>query len=168
VEKWLPVPGWEGLYEVSNLGQVRSLPRTVRTRGGGTRLSPGRMLKPGTYDDGHKHVTFTTPGIRRTYQVHKLVLLAFVGPCPEGLQVRHRNGIPDDNRLENLVYGTPEENMRDRDEVHGTNHELNRTCCPQNHPYDDVNTYYAPNGWRQCRTCRAEQSRKQKEKRQAR
>lgn len=154
MEQWLPVPGWEGLYEVSNQGQMRSLPRIVRTRGNGTRVSPGRILKPGTYDDGHKHVTFSRDGKTTCYQVHRLVLLAFAGPCPNGLQVRHLNGIPGDNRLENLTYGTPKENITDRDHVHGTNYELNRTHCPQDHPYDEENTYYAPNGWRQCKKCR--------------
>lgn len=151
----MPVPGWEDLYEVSDLGQVRSLPRKVRTRGGGQRTSPGRILKPGTYDDGHKHVTFSRDGKTKCYQVHKVVLLAFVGPCPDGLQVRHLNGIPDDNRLENLMYGTLIENMQDRDDIHGTNYERNKTHCPQNHPYDEANTYWTSRGWRQCRTCRA-------------
>ena len=154
MERWLPVPGWEGLYEVSDLGNARSLPRTVATRGSGTRISPGRVLKPGTYKDGHKHVTFSRDGNTTTYQVHKVVLLAFAGPCPTGKQVRHLNGVPDDNRLKNLAYGTPAENMADRDHVHKTNHELNKTHCPQGHPYSQENTYIAPNSWRQCRICR--------------
>lgn len=164
VETWLPVPGWEDLYEVSDLGQVRSLSRMVKTRGGGQRISPGKVLTPGTYDDGHKHVTFTTPGIRRTYQVHKLVLLAFVGPCPEGLQVRHLNGIPDDNRLENLTYGTPAENMADRDHVHQTNYQSNKTHCGVcGNPYDEENTYWYK-GSRQCQNCRRTYRQRRQEK----
>jgi HNH endonuclease len=81
-------------------------------------------------------------------------MLAFEGACPEGLQVRHLDGDPKNNKFENLVYGTPKENMEDRDKVHGRNYELNKTHCPQDHPYDDVNTYVAPDGSRQCKTCR--------------
>jgi|SRR5712664_341592 len=154
-EMWLPVPGWEGLYEVSNFGNIRSLPREAMTGRAGIKLRQGRVLKPGTYKDGHKHVTLSRNGNTKCYQVHKLVLLAFVGPCPEGLQVRHLNGIPDDNHLENLVYGTPKENMKDRDEEHGKNHNLNKTHCPQEHEYDEENTYVVPTtGVRQCKACR--------------
>jgi len=139
VERWLPVPGWEGLYEISCLGRVRSLPR--QTYSG---IRGGKVLKPREYRNKksgrlqHLYVVFTAPGQKRmTYSVHKLVMLAFRGLCPEGMQVRHLNGNPADNRYpENLVYGTPEENMKDRDERHGTNYELNRTHCPQDHPYD--------------------------------
>ena len=158
LERWLPVPDYEGLYEISDHGQARSLPRMVPTRGNGWRLSPGRILVLGTYKDGHKHVTFSREGETRTFTVHSVVLAAFVGPRPEGLQVRHfPDRDPANNRLDNLIYGTAKENSEDRDEWHGTNHELNRTHCPQGHPYDEENTYRAPNGWRQCRICRAYQ-----------
>jgi hypothetical protein len=149
MERWLAVPEWEGLYEVSDLGRVRSLSRQT-SKG----VRSGRVLRFGTYKDGHKHVTFSRNGKATMYQVHRVVLLAFVSPCPDGLQVRHKNGIPDDNRLENLTYGTPAENMADRDHVHNTNHQLNKTHCPQGHPYDKENTYLAPDGHRQCRICR--------------
>jgi hypothetical protein len=124
----------------------------------GMKLRPATVLKFSTYRDGHKHVTLSRDGQTRTFQVHALVLRAFVGPYPPGMQIRHLNGTPHDNRLENLTYGTPAENARDRDEVHGTNYELNRTHCPQGHPYDKENTYIAPSGHRQCRTCRAERN----------
>lgn len=154
-ERWLPVPDYEDYYEVSSLGRVRSLDRRVPTRGNGTRLVPGRILVLGTYDDGHKHVTFSVNGKPRTFTVHGVVLAAFVGPRPEGLQVRHfPDRDPANNRLDNLIYGTPKENMEDRDEWHGTNYEANLTHCPQNHPYDEANTYRTPSGFRQCRTCR--------------
>jgi hypothetical protein len=153
-ERWLPVPGYEGLYEASSLGMVRSLDRIVRTRGRGTRLSPGRVLAFGTYDDGHKHVTFSRDGKTRTFTVHSVILAAFVGPRPEGMQIRHfPDRDPANNRLDNLLYGTAKENMEDRDDWHGTNYEMNLTHCPQDHPYDETNTYWYK-GARQCRTCR--------------
>ena len=151
-ECWLPVPMWDGWYEVSDLGRVRSTPHDTDMG-----LRGGHILKPGTYRSGHKHVTFTrvtdAGKDRETFQVHRLVMLAFVGPCPEGMQVRHLDGDPANNRLPNLAFGTPVENARDRDEIHGRNYRSNLTCCPQGHDYDEENTYWY-RGARQCRACR--------------
>lgn len=63
---------------------------------------------------GYRAVDLSRPGERRKFYVHRLVLLAFVGPCPEGLETRHLDGNPANNRLENLRYGTPAENGQDR------------------------------------------------------
>jgi hypothetical protein len=154
-ERWRPVPGYEGLYEVSSLGRIRSLDRMVPTRGSGMRLSPGRVLAFGTYKDGHKHITFSRDGQTRTFTVHGVVLAAFAGPRPEGMQVRHfPDRDPANNRLDNLLYGTAKENAEDRDEWHGTNYELNLTRCPQDHEYTPENTYVTPAGYRQCKACR--------------
>lgn len=157
MERWLPVPEWEGLYEISSLGRVRSLPRLTSSG-----LRGGKILKPREYRTKsgrlqHVYVVFVAPGHKRmTYSVHKLVMLAFVGPRPDGMQTRHLNGNPADNRYpENLVYGTPEENMKDRDERHGTNYQLNKTHCPQEHEYTEENTYITPQGVRQCKACRS-------------
>jgi hypothetical protein len=68
-----------------------------------------RRLRPGSLDSGHLVVVIR----RRSRQVHRLVLEAFVGPCPPGLECRHLNGRPDDNRLENLAWGTRLENVAD-------------------------------------------------------
>lgn len=82
----------------------------------------------------------------------------FVGPPPPGLEVRHLDGVSHNNLLSNLVYGTHLENMRDR-LIHGTHHEVNKTHCPQGHPYSAVNTYLEPpRNNRKCRTCRRERN----------
>lgn len=156
MERWLPVPGWEGLYEVSDRGQVKSLPRqTYSGVRGGKVLKPREHRNKKTGRLQHVYVVFTAPGHRQmTYSVHKLVMLTFKGPRSDGMQTRHLNGNPADNRYpENLVYGTPKENIEDRDKQHRTNHQMNKTHCPQGHPYSEENTYWYGNS-RQCKTCR--------------
>lgn len=112
-ENWLPVPGYEGAYEVSDLGYVRSLERRVRlvTRQAGetTRLVRERILRPGSTRSGHVSVAI---GKGNSRLVHQLVLEAFIGPRPEDCEVLHLNHDPADNRLVNLKYGTRSENLK--------------------------------------------------------
>lgn len=61
----------------------------------------------------HGHLVVALGNHNKKYLIHRLVLETFVGPCPDGLECRHLNGIPNDNRLENLVWGTHRENMKD-------------------------------------------------------
>ena len=105
-EHWLPVVGYEGLYEVSDLGRVKSLPRS------GT---PGGILKP-SINTGHPYlkVGLTRDCMTRSPKVHILVARAFLGPCREGFEVCHGPGGPQDNRLANLSYGTHVKNMADQ------------------------------------------------------
>lgn len=107
-EIWKPVVGFEGLYEVSNLGQVRSLDR--QTRGG---FKPSRILKPQTQWTGYTQVGLTRPGQRQQYKkIHVLVAEAFL-PNPDNKpQMNHKNGIRNDNRLENLEWVTISENHK--------------------------------------------------------
>jgi hypothetical protein len=134
----------------------------------GMKLRPGRVLKPHANPHGYRYVNFSRPGFRQTFQVHVLVMLTFVGPCPEGKQVRHLDGDPGNNRWApgdneaeiraaggNLIYGTPKKNAEDRDERHGRNFQSNKTHCPYDHEYTPENTYVVPaTGVRQCKTCR--------------
>lgn len=109
-EEWRPVVGYEGQYEVSNLGRVRSLAREVKN-GRGVRRLRERILKPRRRNQyGHAGVVLTG---QRHRTVHSLVAEAFIGPRPEGLEVRHLNGDRTDNRATNLAYGTRSENHRD-------------------------------------------------------
>lgn len=159
-ERWLPVPDWEGLYEVSDLGRVRSLDRWVRIHHDGRRLSRGRVLKPGRVSKyGHQGVIFTNGGPGRyAFQVHQLVMLAFVGPCPDGMEVRHLDSCPWNNRLDNLAYGTKAENTRDS-VLNGSHRNTRKTHCPTCElPYDDANTYWYK-GARQCKNCRSRRAR---------
>lgn len=106
MERWLPIPGWEGVYEVSDLGRVK---RVTHTHNG--KLMREKILRLTPTGDGHLQC-----GLRgKLHTVHSLVMSAFVGPRPDGLVVRHRDDVPSNNRLSNLVYGTQKENCEDRD-----------------------------------------------------
>lgn len=158
-ERWLPVPNWEDLYEVSDLGRTRSLDRMVRTHHNGRRFVPGRILRPGPASKyGHLRVVLCRNGETYPIQVHQLVMLAFVGPCPPGLEVRHLDSNPRNNALTNLVYGTRAENARDR-VLNGTDNNARKTHCRAcGLPYDEANTHWY-RGARQCKNCRSHRSR---------
>lgn len=103
-EQWRPVVDWENYYEVSNEGRVR-------------RLADGRASKPKKNTigaQGYDVVSLSRDGKSYTYTVHRLVLSAFVGECPEGCEARHLNGNRGDARLTNLEWGTARENAADR------------------------------------------------------
>lgn len=119
-EVWKPVAGFEGIYEVSDHGRVRSLARIVPIVDGASpaRRVPAKVLSPGTNSSGYLHVTLFRAGVRRLRKVHHLVLDAFFGDCPEGCQALHGNAIRNDNRISNLRWGTAKENAADRD-MHG-------------------------------------------------
>lgn len=128
LEEWRPVVGYEGFYEVSNLGRVRGVDRVlmVPNRWGsiGPRRWPGRLLKQtvdrGKHAYGRLQVKLCNGGERQpTRLVHHLVMEAFVGPRPHGMEVAHNDGNPANNDLRNLRYATPAENTADK-ERHGT------------------------------------------------
>lgn len=118
-ETWRPVPGFEGCYEVSDHGRVRSLDRTLVLSNGQVRSYKGRIRAPRIDCHGYHKLGMYVGLVRYQKAVHRLVLEAFVGPCPEGWECRHLNGNPGDNRLENLQWGTIKENQADR-LLHGT------------------------------------------------
>lgn len=110
-EKWRPVVGYEGQYEVSDLGRVRGLDRFVRSKSGGRRFVRGRLLKP-TARNQYGHLKVVLSG-QKARTIHSLVAEAFLGPRPPGMVTRHLNGVRTDNRAENLAYGTISQNHRD-------------------------------------------------------
>ena len=116
-EFWRDIPGYEGSYQVSSLGRVRSLPRVVPVydsvrRISYARLCPGVILRQAVCDKAG-HVSVHLGKYCRGIPVHQLVMLAFHGAPPPGMEAMHLNGIPTDNRPENLQYGTHSQNMTD-------------------------------------------------------
>ena len=119
-ERWRPIPDWVGYYEASDYGRVRSVERRCRSGGSHSRRVPACVLRQSRRGEGYFGVDLVCEGeSKNADEVHRLVLLAFVGPCPPGYEVLHRNGNKGDNRLENLKWGTKVENKRDR-RRHGT------------------------------------------------
>lgn len=115
LEQWRPVAGYEGLYEVSSFGRVRSLPRTTRKCDDRLYSVKGRILKQvGKAPYGHMRVFLSKNGKLATHYVHCIVAEAFLGPRPAGLYVCHGlNGVTD-NAVNNLSYQTPAANQKDR------------------------------------------------------
>lgn len=113
VETWKPVVGFEGCYEISSAGRVRSLDRQateIRRGKPCVRTFKGKLLSPGVMASGH---LFVMLGRGNGRLVHHLVLEAFIGPRPDGLECLHDNDIPDDNWFQNLRWGTRAENIED-------------------------------------------------------
>ena len=104
MEIWKPIPGYETLYEVSNYGRVRSLMKKQGTR-------PGRIVKPRKHNAGYLSVGLYGKEKPSYRLVHTLVLEAFVGPRPDGMVSHHRDANRHNNRLENLEWISPSDNI---------------------------------------------------------
>lgn len=113
-EIWRDVVGYEGIYQVSNLGRVRSVDRLDRKN----RLVKGRLIKTPKIN-GYPSFALHKDGKRITTAVHIQVAAAFIGPRPHGHQVAHNDGNPGNPSLRNLRYATPRENNADK-HLHGT------------------------------------------------
>lgn len=151
-ELWKSVRGFEGYYEVSNHGRVRSLDRIVPNHlTGGESVIKGQVLKGRLNRGGYRQVTLCVAQKNTTRTIHRLVAQAHI-PNPEGLPlVLHGILGKEDNSVANLRWGTNSDNMYDK-RRDGTDHELNKTHCPQGHEYTEENTRY-DSGKRKCREC---------------
>ena len=110
-EEWRAVVGYEGWYEVSSLGRVRSIKLRQGARLGVLRLSRNRH--------GYLYVWLCRSRVNVCVKIHRLVAAAFIGKLSGKLEVNHLNGVKDDNRVENLDITTRSENMRHRYQVLG-------------------------------------------------
>lgn len=112
MENWKDIPGYEGKYQASDLGRIRSLDRQLGTPGKrGCKFMKGRVLQPGPTKSGHLYVVLghNAPGT----PVHQLIARTFIGPRPDGMDVCHNDGDPTNNRAENLRYDTRTNNILD-------------------------------------------------------
>lgn len=148
--RWRPVPDYEGRYDVSDIGEVRSIPRTDRLG----RSQGGLVLKQHARKSGHRTVVLYGSDGRRTMLVHTLVATAFICPRPTGLEVCHGDGDPRNNRVSNLRWDTHSENTIDRVR-HGAHHQTAKAVCPVGHALRAPNLSAAAvrKGHRTCLAC---------------
>lgn len=149
-EQWMPVVGYEGSYEVSDQGRVRSVER-VDTSG---RRRRSVVLKGRLREDGHLDVNLSVGGRAQNYKIHRLVMRSFGGPCPAGQEVLHADGDGTNNRRANLRYGTRAENNLDA-VAHGTHAMTRRQLCPLGHRLKEPNLVPSKlaRGHRNCLSC---------------
>jgi hypothetical protein len=154
-EEWRPVVGYEGLYEVSDHGNVRSVDRVVAYVDGRVRQCRGQVLAQSRIAGReHRKVNLYSEGIQRAWPVHVLVLTAFVGPAPAGTEACHYDDDATNNHLGNLRWDTRSGNLLDRVR-NGRHAQAQRTHCPRQHRLAAPNLHasYAARGGRQCLAC---------------
>ena len=161
-EQWRAIPGYEGYYEASPIGRIRSIARSVTAVRDGKTVTwnlKSKIIRPRPVF-GYSQVTLSVAAVHRHFRVHRLVLETFVGPCPAEMEALHANDIRDDNRLENLRWGTRSENLHDMVR-NGNHHGAKKTHCKRGHPLVGENIKPQSGGrkGRACRTCGKEQSR---------
>ncbi|MCX6204879.1 MAG: NUMOD4 motif-containing HNH endonuclease [Bacteroidetes bacterium] len=110
-EKWLPVKGYEGFYEISDTGKVNGMDRMVVSKKGLTRKK-GKLIKIRVNNDGYIEVRLSKDSRTTTTFIHILIAKAFIPNPLNKLEVNHINGIKADNRIENLEWCTHSENMK--------------------------------------------------------
>lgn len=155
-EIWRSVIGYEGVYEVSDIGRVRSVPREARN-GVGTRQVRGQVLSLYTRADGRMSVDLSVENRQSTVLVHHLVLEAFIGPRPVGTECCHGDGDPANNMLTNLRWDSHVSNVADTIR-HGRHVNGNKLTCLRGHPLVMPNLKPAQleKGRRSCLACSRE------------
>lgn len=121
-EQWRRIAGWN--YDISSMGRVRN--------------AKTGLIRSNDYDrHGYPRILLCNgPTVRKRFLVHHLVAAAFIGPKPDGQEVRHINDVRNDNRSDNLTYGTRSDNMYDSIR-NGSHNRASRTHCCRGHEYQD-------------------------------
>lgn len=112
MEEWRDIPGYEGVYRISDQGRIMRI-----KSGPGAR--PGLILKPYVRPDGYHNITLWSDNVSHKYYIHRLVLVAFLGPPPPNHEVNHKDGCKSNNCLDNLEWMERSANMFHRHRVLG-------------------------------------------------
>lgn len=167
-ERWLPIVGHEGHYEVSDQGRVRSVDRVIVRSDGQRRRFRSRVLKPNLDHNGHLYVNLSRgakPAKRR--YVHRLVLETFSGAPIAGQECRHLDDDKSNNRLANLKWGSRSDNLFDA-VANGRHYWAKRTHCSGGHEYAAGNVRIGPRGERHCKICEYRRKREWRQSRRER
>lgn len=169
-EKWAPIAGYEGAYEVSDQGRIRSLTREVYAGRGRTRKHEGRLLSVYAGDKYSKVRLKLDGDGGSTKNVHQLVAEAFLGARPDGLEVCHNNSNAHDNRVGNLRYDTHVANIQDAVRI-GHAGAKRKTECQHGHELTPENLYTSKRArggvLRLCKTCALARDKRYREQRAA-
>lgn len=154
IETWKPIRGYEGYYEVSDRGRVRSLDRTITNSLGRRQSFRGCMMSFLTSSTGYFTVGLKRDGSVKRFLVHRLVADAFCGSLRAGDVVRHLDGNKTNNHADNLAWGTVSDNIHDQVR-HGRHNYARRTHCPRGHALEMPNLIRATWVKRRYRSCLA-------------
>lgn len=113
-ETWKDIPGYESLYQASSLGRIRSLDRKLVTKNGSIKIIKGLIKKPSIDKSNRFTIGLSKKGKRKSFTVHKIIALTFIGERPEGYEVCHIDGNSQNNELGNIRYDTHSQNEIDR------------------------------------------------------
>lgn len=139
LEEWADIDGYVGLYQVSNLGRVKSLPRYVNRGNAGSIWYNGHILKPNKNRNGEVYYSLSKNGDMKSFTVHRLVAKAFI-PNPYGLpQINHIDGDRENNMVSNLEWCTASYNSLHKYRVLG--HRSNGGVARKKIVLDDGTVY---------------------------
>ena len=127
VEFWRQIAGYEGIYEISTFGRIRSLPKYRKTKYNTKALYKGVVLKPILQQNGYVYANLHKSNKPKLFRIHRLVAIAFIPNSENKPQINHKNGIKTDNSVVNLEWVTASENVK-----HAYKNGLSRILKAQN------------------------------------
>jgi hypothetical protein len=112
VETWKDIPKFEGRYQASNLGRIKSLSRKCLGKSGSYRVCRERILKLSKHPNGYVYIKLrqTSTSKQKSYSAHKLIVNSFLGPAPNGLEINHKDGNSSNNNILNFEFISHQQN----------------------------------------------------------